>query len=189
MIHEVYTALKAELAEKGVPLPLVEGPERTKQATYASERIIFEEDDVDASFSRPPTMSPSNPPRRFVLASPIKVTVHAQSKAAGAKYFEHCRRARAAAKQVVIALEKVIATKKLQWTLPTMRPAPPADLAQSEVAAGATYEIRFALTEGVSDVTWPQEAAPEATVGGENGVTINSTTTVGAAEETGCGDP
>lgn len=179
MIHDIGVALQFKLRERGCPIPVVDGPERTKPASFARERIVLEE--TQDTFG-PPLVTRGNPPRRFEAREGVKMTIYAQSPAAGALLFEHKDRAKQIRNMALVALDDVIrGALKCQWTQTGGTFVAPDDLKDSEQPPGAVYELTFAVARGVFEVTWTGDKAPEGTVtafGGTGEVTRNGTTEV-----------
>lgn len=192
MLHEIGVELGAALAAKGCPLKVVDGPEATGSTTFARERIVIEHDDGDAFRG---ALSQRNTPRyHYVRDIAGKLTIYAQSPAAGATHWEHRRRAEHVLDLVLVALDLVAANRKNQWKPKSGRFLLPADLAASETAGGVAYELTFTYERGVFEQKWSGAVAPTTAVGGDDGLTIGSTTKVSLAhgsgdppEETGCG--
>lgn len=179
MIHDVGVALQAKLRERGCPVIVVDGPERAKTATFARERIVIEE---TADSFGPPLVTRGNPPRRFEAREGAKLTIYAQSPAAGALLFEHKERAKQIRNMALVALDDVIrGTFKSQWSQTGGAFVPPDDLKDSEQPPGAVYELTFSIARGVFEVTWTGDKAPEGTlehVTSTTEVSINGTTEV-----------
>ncbi len=186
MIHEIGLELQAALVVRECPFRVVDGPEPTATTTWGRERIVLEYGD-DFKFG-PVRSQHKNPQHAGSMTIPAKATIYAQSTRAGAMRFEHERRALLAARQVYVALEKVLRLRKNPPTIKSGRFVPPPDLEKSERPAGAVFEIEFEFLTGVPDLTWAGEARPEHTLGEGD---IRSCTHVssrgGDENETACG--
>ena len=189
MIHELRTEIAARLALQKCPVPIIDGPERTKTTTGARERIVIEHDD-DAGDTVSSTRSQHrNPKVRMIRNIGAKITIYAQATNAGAADWEHKRRADHIADLVLVALNYVLKVRRNEYTITKSGFIPVEDLAASEVIAGARYQIKFTFERAVNEQTWAGDARPEGSP-----ATIGSVTKVllahgpsGAAPETGCG--
>lgn len=168
MLHEIGVELGAALAAQGCPLRVIDGPEPTKTTTYARERIVIEHDDADGFV---PTQSQHrNPKIRMVRNVAAKVTIYAQSPAAGAMEWEHTRRAEHVLDLVLVALDYVVSVRKNRWTIKGGGFVRPDDLAKSDTQGGAVYALTFAVERGVYEQKWNGDVRPQVT-----GVPITST--------------
>ncbi|MCL2724852.1 MAG: hypothetical protein FWD69_10495 [Polyangiaceae bacterium] len=185
MIHEIGIDLGKELAKKGCPIRVVDGPEATTTTTGARERIVIEHDeDGGDSFSNVLSQH-KNPKQRMIRHIGTKITIYAQSPHAGAKPWEHRRRVEHVLDLVLVALSDVLKVRRNGYVITKGSLIQPDDLAKSEVIAGAVYDLRVSIERGVYDLTWAYEARPEVTLTG-----IKSRTQVslsGSGEEMGCG--
>lgn len=194
MLHEIGKELGAFLASKGVPFVVIDGPERTGTTTFARERIVIEHDvEGGDEFGNVLSQRP-NPQQKAVRIFGAKITIYAQAPASGAQTYEHRRRAEHVLDSVLVGLDAVVRGRKNTLKLKSGRfdPKPTADLAKSEVANGAVYELKFSVDRGVRDVTWAGAAHAETPLG-PGGVTVASETKVSrpgelpADAETACG--
>jgi hypothetical protein len=179
VIRELAVELQTNLREQGCPVVVIDGPEPYGTASFGRERIVLEPGDSD-SFN-PPFSQQQNPKRRMVRNIGAKLTVYAQSTKAGAMPFEHRRRCEQILDMALVGLSKIHAVRKgRDGFLPTGgRFIVPEDLAASERAGGAVYELTFSFQRAVLDVTWTGEAQPEAELdGGVDGVGIANSTRV-----------
>lgn len=180
MIHDLAVALQTSLRERRCPFPVVDGPERTKPNTYASERVVVEEPEDQSTRTTSPRSQSINPKRRLEAAVPVKITVYACAPAANALDFEHVRRASSVVDLVLVGVEEFVRSNKLGWSAPEFRRVRPADLEASEKSPGAAYEIKLSIARGVVDRMWNGDAKPEVTLG-PGGVPIVHTDLIGAA--------
>lgn len=147
MLHEIGVELGAALAAVGCPLKVIDGPEPTKTTTFARERIVVEHDGGDG-FGPTRSQRP-NPKVRLVRTVGAKVTIHAQSPKPNALDWEHRRRAEHVLDLVLVALEKVIVARKNAFAFTGGRFVKSDDLAKSETAGGAVYELTFNVERAV----------------------------------------
>jgi hypothetical protein len=197
MMHEIGLELSAELAAKGCPYSVIDGPENFGTVTWGRPRIVIEHDDDAFSFVR--SQRP-NPKQRHTVRCGYKLTIYAQSTKSGAQWFEHLRLAEHVRDMVLVAMDRVAAARKNEWEPKSGKFITPDDLTGAEIAAGAVYQIAFTFDRGVQDVTWAGAAKPETTlgVGGMRSTTKVSrsfetdddgnTTTAPASAETSCGN-
>lgn len=188
MIHEIGLEINAKLIARGCPLRVVDGPERTKDVTWGRERIVLEHDAAGDTFGPPRGQRP-NPKHRFTRNIGCKLTIFAQSASGGAMEFEHRRRVEHVLDMVLVALEEVAIARRNGMVLKGGKLIDPVDLAGSEVAGGAVYELTFTVERAVEVLTWAGGAQPEATVG-PGGVGIKSKTNAsidGTGAVTSCG--
>jgi hypothetical protein len=152
MLHEIGVELGAALVAQGCPLKVFDGPESTKTTTYARERIVLEYADSD-SFSAPRSQH-RNPKHRMTRNVAAKITIFAQSAAAGATEWEHYRRAEHILDLVLVAMEKVIVARKSAWNVGSGKFISPEDLKASESIGGAVYELAFTVERSVFEQKW-----------------------------------
>jgi hypothetical protein len=179
MIRELAVELQTNQRAQGCPVVVIDGPEPYGTASFGRERIVLEHGESD-SFD-PPWSHQPNPKRRMVRNIGAKLTVYAQSTKAGAMPFEHRRRCEQILDMALVGLSKIQSVRKGRGAfLPSGgRFIVPEDLAASERAGGAVYELAFSFQRAVEDVTWTGAAQPEAEIdGGVDGVGITNSTRV-----------
>lgn len=170
MIHEIGVELQTQLRARGVPFPVVDGPEPTTTATWGRERIVIEYDaDSDDEFSRPRSQSAprshgGTPIRRYSSLEACKATIYAQSAATGANVFEHRRRAKAIRDRVLVSLEAVAADRKNAFDPTRGRFVVPVDLQGAVIPGGAAYEISFGFERAIEDRAWDGSSAAEGNI-------------------------
>lgn len=164
MIHEIGVELQAELAAKGVPFRVVDGPEDTQTTTWGRERIVIERDEDRGDSFGPVKSQRANPKHRFTREIGAKITIYTQSTRSGAQGFEHFRRADHALDLVLVALDKVVRTRRNTLTISGGRFLRPADLENSERRGGAVYELTFTVDRAVYEQKWDGSIAGEWTV-------------------------
>ncbi len=178
MIHEIGRELEAALLARGCPFKVVDGPEATQPVTYRDSRIVIERDeDAGDSFTTPKSQS-INPRMYAVRNIGVKLTIYAQSVAAGAAPFEHRRRAEHALDMVVVALIDIAAARKNAMRITGGRLVQPIDLEKSEAVAGAVYELKLTWERGITQKTWAGAIRPEFEITADN---LTSTTLVSRA--------
>jgi hypothetical protein len=200
VIHEIGVELEAALKAKGCSMfPVADGPEATATTTFARSRIVIAHDEGGDAFSPVRSQSSGKAKHRFTRAIGCKITIYAQDPRAGARPFEHRRRAERVLDLVLVALAGIAATRKNALSVKGGRFVQPDDLAKSEEIGGAVYELLFTFDRAVIDRTWAGAERAEATLASGS---ITSTTkvslkggadddddptTVPATAETACG--
>lgn len=199
MLYELSKELGASLQARGVPLKVVFGPERTQPVSASRERIVLEHLEGGDSFG--PLISQHRNPRGVMTRRVAAVLrIYAQATISGAGVQDHRRRAEAVLDQVIVALDDIArGSRRNQWSPASGGFVVPEDSVGSETWSGACYEMRFSIDRSVLDTTWTDgttvgSGLPEATIGGDGGVTIASRTEVRLANgpddadpETACG--
>jgi hypothetical protein len=189
MIHEIAVELRALLATAGVPMPVVDGPERTTAAVTPRERIVVERLREPEQILAPKGTG-RNPGHVFDRRLAAKVTVYAQDPKSGALPHEHVRRADRVVDAVLAALRQVLVARKNGAEIGSGQLVELEDAKGAPVPSFAVYEIPFFVRRAVEGRTWAGAAAAEATIASG---TIASTTTVSIDDattpttETGCG--
>lgn len=200
MIHEIGKELSAALLARGAPFKAVD-PERTEPTGTARERVVIEEVDGGDTFG-PSVSQHVNPKCAMTCRISVRLRIFAQDTRAGATAPDHQRRARAVLDQVLVALANIMRARKAPSWLPDRGGFAPIEDAAGTLLgsrAGALYELFFTVPRAVLDLPWTgtgELGAPAAEVafGGDDGVTIGSTTGVllangpdGATADTACG--
>ncbi len=199
MIHEIGRELLAALKAKGCPFNVLDGPEPTATTTYSRERIVLEHDEDRGDTFGPPMLQLTNPKSYATRVAGYKLTIYAQSAAAGSLEFEHRRRAEHVLDLVFVALQQIASTRKNSFSPVSGTFVQPADLAKSETIGGAVYEFRFTFDRGIVERDWDGSIAGEFTI--IAGSIVNTTKaslasgpdddnnplTVPATAETACG--
>lgn len=190
MIHEIAVELRALLSAAGVPMPVVDGPERTTSAITPRERIVVERLRAPEQILAPKGANSRNPVHVFDRKLAAKITVYAQEPRAGAQHHEHVRRADRVVDSVLAALRQVlVARKNGAAEIGAGQLVELEDTKGTPVTNFAVYEIPFSVRRAVEVRTWAGAAATEG--GAFTATTIASTTVVGlegeTPTETGCG--
>ncbi len=171
-LHAIGVALAAYLISQGCPVPVVDGPEQPT-TTWGRERIVIEHDAGGESFGNARGLH-TNARHRRTRSAAYKLTIYAQSKAAGAKTFEHRTRVENILETVLVGLDFVAATNINKWEPKSGGLVSPPDLAASEQPNGAAYELKFSYDLPIRVVTFVGDAQPEGNIAGG----LNSTTNV-----------
>lgn len=191
MIHEIAVELRALLATAGVPMPVVDGPERAASVVTPRERIVVERLREPEQILAPKGANTRNPRHVFDRKLSAKITIYAQEPRAGALPHEHVRRVDLAADRVLAALRQVLVARKngAAGEIGAGQLVELEDAKGTPVPNFAVYEIPFFVRRAVEVRTWAGSAAEEG--GAFTSSTIASTTVVGlegeTPTETGCG--
>jgi hypothetical protein len=190
MIHEIARELRTLLETAGVPMPVVDGPEKAASIVTPRERIVVERLRTPEPIVAPKgTNAGRNPVHVFDRKLNAKITIYAQEPRAGALYHEHVRRADLAADRVLAALRQSLVARKNGAEIGAGQLAELEDAKGTPVTNFAVYEIPFFVRRAVEVRTWAGAAAEEG--GAFTASTIASTTVVGlegeTPTETGCG--
>lgn len=188
MIYTITTEVATALTAKGVPYPVIYGPERAP-ASVNETRVVIERDRrATDSFAAP--MSPKLNPRRFALRwQAVQVWIYAQSTLPGARVEDHERVAEQLVDKLTIALTRAVRTRDNQLRFASAHYLGDAELEQLglETWQGVVYQISCEISRSVDDTDWVNAKASEATMGGAHGVSIavpgvtTSTMTTGGA--------
>lgn len=185
--HRVEAALKA----RGIPFPVVYGPERTDTTTLGTRtRIVIERDREGGDSVGPARSVHTNPNMRAVRAVGAVARVFAKSERAGAGVQDHEGVADKLVDRLHVALDSIIRSDQTLWAVSSAKLLNANELEQRGLKTwpGVVYEIKFSVDRGVFDTDWTGEAAPEAELGADS---ISSTTTVKlngvGGGETACG--
>jgi len=191
MIHEIAVDLRALLEAAGVPMLVVDGPERTESVVTPRERIVVELLDDEHPLLPPKGANTRNPIHVRDIEFPAKVTIYAQDPRAGALHHEHTARAAKALRSVIAALHQVLVAGRHGSKIGNPKPVKLADAKGTPVTNFFAYEVPFSARTSVELRTWPGAAATEG--GAFTSTTVASTTVVGLEgdptppTETGCG--
>jgi len=167
MIHEIGVELQAELKAQGCPFPVVDGPEPSSPTTYWRERIVIEHDQNARDAFTPVQSQRTNPKHLATRRIATKLRIFAKASDASATPWEHRRKAEHVLDLVLVALDKVIRDRKNLYTFTGGAFYTPPDLAATEVAAGAAYELTFLVHRGVYAQTFKYAIRPEVGVGSD----------------------
>ena len=191
MIHEIARELRALLETAGVPMPVVDGPERTTSAVAPRERIVVERLRAPEPVLPPKGANTRNPVHVFDRKLAAKITVYARDPRDGAQHHEHVRRADRVVDSVLAALRQVLVARKNGAEIGAGQLVELEDAKGTPVPNFAVYEVPFSVRRAVEVRTWAGAAATEG--GAFTATTVASTTVVGLEgdptppTETGCG--
>ena len=194
-LSDIRRQINARFDSLGVPVKVVIDPERTESVTYARERIVIEHRGPGTDGFIANRTRQGNPAGIMTRVIGARASIYAQATNTGATKDDHEGRAEAILDELLKALDHVLRGNGALWALGTGGFVSVADGAKSQTSSGALYELDFSYERAVLDHTWATNAAaPEATLGGDDGVSIANTTQVtlangpeNATPETGCG--
>jgi hypothetical protein len=185
MIHEIAVALAENLRSRGLGIPVVDGPEPTETTTFGRERVVLEYSEDDGDTFGPPVPH-QNPRAVFERFIGVRLRIYTQSVHANALQFEHFVKGDRLVDMVLSGLDRVIRSRRYQWTVGRGRYTRPADLDGSPVLGGVVYELIFSVQRSVREVDWDGSANPELSVTGD---LINSKTMVSLGDDNGTPPP
>ncbi len=175
MIFDLAKRVKASLADRLCPIPVVLNPEQTKATGYYPERIIFEHDFSGSDSFDAPRSDHKNPKAHYTRKVAAKATIYARNPHAGSVTFEHRERLETILDMVLVALRENVQATKQFWAPKSGAFFVPADLTGSDATAGAAYELKFEIDRAVFAVDWAGDARPETEIGGVDGVSVVNT--------------
>lgn len=187
MIHEIMVELRALLAADGVPLELVDGPERSTSVVVPRERIVVERLREPEELLAPKGAG-RNPGHAYDRRLHGRVTIYAQEPRSGALPHEHVRRVDDFVDSVIVRLRQVLVARKNGADIGNGRLVDLEDAKGALVTNFAVYQIPFFVRRATEVRTWAGAAAPEVTISSVKSTTVVSLT--GAtipATSTGCG--
>jgi hypothetical protein len=167
MLYAIAQELGAALRAKGVPFPVVFGPEATSTVAIAPrERIVFEQPIGDKRDAIVPTKA-THPNPRIPLnrLQAARIRVFARSSLAGAAWHDHAERAEAVLDHIVAELDAVIRGRKNSIQFNGGGFVAAIDNEGSATWSGAIYELDFTVDRAVYRVTWAGEANEEVVIG------------------------
>lgn len=189
MLYEIAKEIAEELKAKGVPHPVIYGPERGT-GSVAETRVVIERDRYGNDEIGSPTARPANPRMVGVRWLACMATIYAQSTIPGPGVQDHERVADQLVDKLTIALHKVIRVRKNQYRITRSKflNAEELEVLQIENWPGVVYQIDFAIDRGVFDTTWAGEAKAERKLGGTGGVSMSTTLDADGEATTDAGD-
>lgn len=187
MLHGIALRVDAALKKRGVPFPVVYGPERQDSTVASSSRIVIERDRKNRDVVGPARAVHTNPNMRSVRTVACVARVFAKSNRAGAGHQDHEGVCDVLVDLLDCALDEVIRSDQTLWQATGGKLLGADELAAQGLKTwpGVVYEYWFTIDRGACDRTFAGEAAPEASVG-DGGVVLQSTTKV---KVNGVGDP
>jgi len=179
MLHAISLELAPALKARGVPFPVVYGPERLDVMSVGKTRIVLERDRGGGDSVGAGRARTRNP--RLILTRGIGfvLRVFAQSTESGAGVWNHERLADSIVDKVLVCLTGIIEERRTLWRIASSGLVPAIELSQVglERWPGVVYQITGSIDRGVADTSWSDAAAPEITLG-EGGVPLSSSVRV-----------
>ena len=156
MIYEITKEIRAELSSKGVPYPVIYGPERAP-LSMVDVRLVVERNRSGTDRLDGPRKHAANPQMFGVLWQACRCRVFARSTLPGAGVQDHEREAALIVDRFTVALHRVVRTRKNVYSVTRARflSAKELELDGLEAWPGVVYEIEFEIDRGVVDTTWP----------------------------------
>lgn len=177
MISSFTDDLRSALSDRGVPYPIVYGPERMQQTLLAEPHIVITRDRQQGETFKPPKTTKQNPPLDHVRAMAVRCLVYGKSRLPGATVADHERVADKVADQIVLAMRAIVNERQTEWVIIGGRMLNDTDLQEEGLEAwpGAVYELRFTIDRGVRNENYAGEYADESTIGGAHGISFDLT--------------
>jgi hypothetical protein len=147
MIREIAAQLNAYLAALGVPYGVEYGP--TGGETCWRDGLISVERDERGDTFGPVQAVHRNPKLVTTRSVGVLIRIWTQTSKRGAAQWEHERRAERVLDFVLSGMAEIAATRGNTWTPQSGAFIVPEDLAASENAGGAVYELRGTFDRGV----------------------------------------
>lgn len=163
MLAAITYQLREALEARGVPFPVVYGPQRLAQSVLADPHVVVERDRQQGDTVRPPTVVMRNPRLDHVRGVGAVVRVFAKSGDLGAKVEDHERVADHVLDQVLVALRAIVAARRTWWRIKSARLLSGAELEAREILGwpGVVYELRCEIDRGVTDANYAGEGRGE----------------------------
>lgn len=166
MIYEITKEIATELTARGVPYPVVYGPERAPRS-MVDPRFVIERDRAGNDELAAPVARNPNPRmigRRWVACV---CRIFACSTLAGAGTHDHEREADQMVDRFTVALHKVVRVRCNQYRLRSAKlmSATELELDGLEQWPGVVYRIEFDVDRAVNDTAWDGTAAATAVSG------------------------
>jgi hypothetical protein len=173
MLPELVKTIAAELKARAVPMRVVYGPERGAQG-MSSPRIVIEYDRDSRERVTGPRRPQANPNMVYVRAVPCRARVFAQSTEQGSRVQDHERIGNQVGDLLLVSIFAALQKSKTLGSITSVQLLSAAALEREglETWPGVVLDVGFEVDRGVRDRTWTTEKAPEATVGGDDGVGI-----------------
>lgn len=166
MIYEITRELAAELTAKGVPYPVIYGPERAPRPMVDPRIVVERNRDASDEFGAPHKRA-ANPVMFGVRWLACVATIFAKSNLEGAGTHDHERQADQLVDRFTVALHKVVRVRCNQYRITSAKLLSAAELKLEglELWQGAVYRLEFSIERGVEDVTWQGAAKATAQPG------------------------
>lgn len=190
MLAAIAIQLGEMLADRGVPYPVVYGPERMSHGSATTPHVTVERSRALGDSTRPNKTIRDNPRVVFVRSIGAVCRVYARSTQSGAAPADHERVADAVVDQILVCLRTIAGGRRTIFESRDGRFLSAVDLDERglQAWAGVVYELPFTIARGVTDGVYAGEsalaygttpAAAEATAGGEHGFGVAITLDVG----------
>lgn len=189
MIHEIAVDLQAQLAARGCPIKVYDGPEATSSVAYSNERVVVEHSEQGDAFSAVAGARGGVGTTRafYTRTIGIQIRIVAQSPRANASKWEHRRRAENILDLVVNGLHKVARERKAAIGFGAGRFAYETDLEGSEIHPGAVYVLNASVSREVTDRDWDGTSAVQTGEITDKNNTTQVRFVVGGTASTSCG--
>ena len=182
MIYTISREIADKLVTRGVPFPVVYGPEREVRTNLGvgRNRIVIQRDDQSGDPVGPARSQRQNPRMVGLRSVGVVVRIYAQSTVEGAQRHDHERLADRVEDAFEVVLKQVVGARDTLYRWRT----PPRFLRADELAMqglgvwpGVVYESRLEIDRGVYDTTYADGSAPGefalADVASSTTVTVN----------------
>lgn len=166
MIYEITKEIATELTAKGVPYPVIYGPERALRV-LTDPRFVIERDRAGNDELAAPVARNPNPRMIGVRWLACVCRIYARSTLAGAGTHDHEREADQMADRFTVALHKAVRVRRNQYRIRSAKLMSAAELELDglEQWPGVVYRIEFDVDRAVNDTTWQGAAAATAVSG------------------------
>lgn len=167
MLYSISQEVSAALKAKGIPFPVVFGPEPT-ESVGTRNRIVFEYiiDEKRDSITAPKSTH-VNPPVPLNRLQTARIRIFARSGQSGARWHEHADLAERVLDHVVAELDQVVRGRKNSLSYGAAGFVSLLDEKGAKVLSGAAYELDVTIDRAVFRRNWAGEAADEVTIGKE----------------------
>jgi len=183
MLLAITYQLRDELTARGVPYPVRPGPLATIPGSMGESQIVVERDRSAGDTVAAPSTIMRNPTLQWKRGIGFRVRVWTRSTLDGAIAMDHERIADHVVDQILLAMRAIVSGRKTEWRVTGGGLLSAADLSElgAQSWAGVVYELRCQIDRGVTDRTYQDVAASEATAGGTGGFGFANTETVTGA--------
>lgn len=166
MLYQIASELGQALKAKGVPFPVVFGPEPTAPITGSYERIVFEHpiDEKRDTVTAPRSVH-RNPRMPLMRLQAARVRIFARSPLAGARWHDHAERAEEVLDRVLAELDAIVRGRRNVLTYGGGGFVSLVDEKGTQVWSSAIYELDITIDRGVERRTWAGDANEEVSIG------------------------
>jgi hypothetical protein len=177
MLAAITDQLREALEARGVPYPVVYGPESLTQSPMATSHIVVQRDRATGDTFLGGRSNTQNPPKVETVAFGAKTRVYAKSTLSGANSYNHERLADAINDQIVLALKPIIINRMNAITFTSARLLTAAELGSPALQRwpGVVYEMKFRIERSILQQNFAGESADTATMGGSGVSTVGGT--------------